>query len=320
MTPIAQPKLESITGSSLASISSAVPFSSPPPQTRSRRCNACFRHLGLQRMASSSISPPLKVVWKRSQRFTGGRPCRDLFHSSEPPRHDDSRSRLPDSTAQPRLVQAAVGAVPTLAVTARLRQDSASASPRTPVHVEELQIPPPSPALGVEPPSEVAVDGVIDGPRRALLLRSLTGESARLLSARPRWRLGTRGRQDEDVDAARDCGPRGRGCRRLPISTRASAPGRCCRLRRGNPLVDRAPQARAMSVAIDRRRRLRRRSPCGARNARAARLRGEQTGVRIRRHAEIALAAQALWTRGTSSSVGVDRGAPLRCRRSRAGC
>jgi acetyl esterase len=63
----------------------------------------------------------------------------------------------------------------TLAVTARLRQDSASAPPLTPVHLEELQISPPSPAgpLPVEPPSEVAVDRVIDGPGGALRLRVL---------------------------------------------------------------------------------------------------------------------------------------------------
>jgi acetyl esterase len=107
--------------------------------------------------------------------------------------------RLENDVFKPEWVPAA-----TSAVTAQLRRDGASAPPLTRAHVEELQSSPPTPAgpLAVEPPSDLAVDRVIDGPGGALRLRVLRPETARACYLHIHgggWALGGADRQDQTL-------------------------------------------------------------------------------------------------------------------------
>ena len=92
----------------------------------------------------------------------------------------------------------------TLVATARLREDGASAPPLTTAHVEDLRNSPPRPGgpLAIEPPSEVAVDRVIDGPGGALRLRVLRPENVRACYLHVHgggWVLGRVDRQDQSL-------------------------------------------------------------------------------------------------------------------------
>jgi acetyl esterase/lipase len=92
----------------------------------------------------------------------------------------------------------------TLAVTERLRRDGATAPALSTARIEELRSSPPSAAgvLAAEPPSELAVERVIDGPAGPLRLRVLSSGKVRACYLHAHgggWALGGPDRQDQTL-------------------------------------------------------------------------------------------------------------------------
>jgi acetyl esterase/lipase len=92
----------------------------------------------------------------------------------------------------------------TLAVTDRLRWDGATAPALSEARIVQLRTSPPSAAgvLAVEPPSDLAVERVIDGPAGPLRLHVLTAREVRACYLRVHgggWALGGPDRQDQTL-------------------------------------------------------------------------------------------------------------------------
>jgi acetyl esterase len=107
--------------------------------------------------------------------------------------------RLDPGVFKPESVQAT-----TLAVTERLRRDGATAPALSKACIEELRSSPPSAAgaLAAEPPSDLALERVIDGPAGPLRMRVLRSGKARACYLHVQsggWALGGADRQDQTL-------------------------------------------------------------------------------------------------------------------------